>query len=147
MADDDSHSALRARLALSNHPGLQGTVAGAWWPCDRRLGTGLADLVAVLGLRIGPVRRVLYDPTLWESAPARIIRGSTSVPVDAYSLISRDTVYLMGTHNRHSLLFVVPPSATELGAHLVLAAVSTSACPPSVQTLRAILGGGPARSR
>ncbi|MCV7354739.1 DUF5994 family protein [Mycolicibacterium fluoranthenivorans] len=147
MADDDAHAALIARLALSNHPGLQGTVAGAWWPSDRQLGTGLADLVAVLGLRIGPVRRVLYDPIWWDTAPARLIRGSTSVPVDAYSLIARDTLYLMGTHNRHSLLFVVPPAATELDARLVLAAVATAASPPSVQTLRAILGGGRARQK
>jgi hypothetical protein len=53
----------------------------------------------------------------------------------------------MGTHNRHSLLFVVPPAATELDARLVLAAVATAASPPSVQTLRAILGGGRARQK
>lgn len=141
MADDDSGAGLATRLALSNYPGVQGTVGGAWWPPDRRLGTGLQDLVAVLGLRIGPVRRVLYDPALWENAPTRLIRGSTAVAVDAYSLIARDTVYLMGTHNRHSLLYVVPPGSTQLDACRVLTAVAAAANPLSVPMLRAILTG------
>jgi hypothetical protein len=125
---------------------VQGTVAGAWWPPDRRLGTGLADLVAVLGLRIGPVRRVLYDPAQWDSAPARVVRGSTTVAIDAYSLIARDTIYLMGTHHRHSLLYIVPPGAAKLDAYRVLTAVTAAADPLSVPMLRAILGGrGPSR--
>ena len=147
MADDVSHASLLTRLALCKHPGVQGTLAGAWWPPDRRLGTALADLVAVLGLRIGPVRRVLYDPALWDAAPARIIRGSTVVPVDAYSLIARDTLYVMGTHNRHSLLFVVPPGAAEADARRVLVAVTAASGPPSVPTLRGILGAGRPRRR
>ncbi len=137
MVDD----AFTTRLALSNCPGLQGTVAGAWWPPDRQLGTGLADLVAVLGLRIGPVRRVLYDPAQWDSAPARFVRGSSTVAIDAYSMIARDTIYLMGTHNRHSLLYIVPPGATKLDAYRVLTAVAAAANPLSVPVLRAILSG------
>lgn len=147
MADDELRPALVTRLALAKEPGLQGTVGGAWWPPDCRLGTGLADVVAVLGQRIGPVRRVLYDPALWETAPVRLIRGSQSVPVDAYSLIARDTIYLVGTHGRHSLLYVVPSGAAELDARRVLAAVAIATSPPSLPTLRAILGADRAHRR
>ena len=74
------------------------------------LRTELPDLVVVLGLSIGPVRRVVYDPSIWPDAPSRIIRGNAVTAVDPYTLVASDTIYLQGTHSRDAVLYIVPPT-------------------------------------
>jgi hypothetical protein len=90
------------------------------------------------------VIRVLYYPSLFGSAPSRIIRGTSVISVDRYSLVARDTIYLMGTHARNALLYVVPPETSPDHARDLLRAVSDSALPMTVRSLRAIVGGHPA---
>lgn len=132
------------RLALCGHSDQQGTVDGAWWPPSYDLRTTLGDLVSVMGLSVGPVHRVLYDPSLFPSAPSRIIRGTTVISVDRYALVARDTIYLVGTHSRKALLYVVPPDTTVDHARELLRAVSDAAESMSVRMLRAVVGGHPA---
>ncbi|MGE2689695.1 DUF5994 family protein [Mycolicibacterium pulveris] len=111
MVHIESHRSGPARLTFCDRGEHAGAVDGAWWPPSTDLRKVLPDLVAVLGRLIGPVRRVVYDPTIWPYAPARIIRGNTAVSVDPYALVAADTIYLMGTHSRDALLYVVPPSS------------------------------------
>ncbi len=141
MANAVTDCSTTARLALCEHSDRRGTVDGAWWPPDYLLRTALVDLVSVMGLTLGAVRRVLYDPTVFPSAPARIIRGNTAISVDQYSLVSRDTIYVMGTHARNALLYVVPPETTEARAGDLLEKVADAAHPVSVRMLRALASG------
>ena len=53
-------------------------------------------LSSIISLSIGPVRRVVYDPTIWPDAPSRIIRGTAVTAVDPYTLVANDTIYLHG---------------------------------------------------
>jgi len=129
------------RLQLCQRPRGKGAVDGAWWPNTAELRTELPDLVAVLGRFIGPVRRVVYDPSGWLPAPSRIIRGGHATPVDPYRLVSADTIYLIGTHSRDAVLFVVPPSTSKSAAHRLLQAVADDVRPINVATLRDRLGG------
>src|SRR5271165_7277762 len=87
-----------ARLALCERDRARGAVDGAWWPKSPDLGSELPDLVAVFGSWIGPVHRVVYDPSVWLSAPPRVIGRNAMISVDPYRLVFRDTIYLMGTH-------------------------------------------------
>ena len=133
-----------ARLAICGRSEERGTVDGAWWPLDYELRTGLPDLVSVMGRWLGPVHRVLYDGTVFPSAPSRIIRGNSAISVDRYALVARDTVYLIGTHARDALLWVMPPETPADDARTLLETVSSATIPMTVRRLRAIVGGDPA---
>jgi hypothetical protein len=87
-------------------------------------------------MSIGPVRRVVYDPSLWPLAPSRIIRGTALTTVDPYTLVANDTIYLMGTHSRSAVLFVVPPAVPGAAVRRVLRAVSIATGSMSVAVLR-----------
>jgi Family of unknown function (DUF5994) len=127
------------RLALCDRSTLPGAVDGAWWPHTSDLRTELPDLVAVLGLLIGAVHRVVYDPSIWPHAPSRIIRGTAQISVDPYSMVSCDTIYLIGTHSRDAVLYVVPPASPGEAVRRVLSAVSDATQPMSVPVLRHLI--------
>ncbi|MFY9920237.1 MAG: DUF5994 family protein [Mycobacterium sp.] len=136
MVQIASPSASQARLALCSRSEIPGAVDGAWWPHSSDLRAELPDLVAVLGMSIGPVRRVVYDPSIWPAAPSRIIRGTALTTVDAYTLVANDTIYLMGTHSRSAVLFVVPPAVPVDAVRRVLRAVTNTTGSMSVAVLR-----------
>ena len=119
-----------ARLALCSRSSLPGAVDGVWWPKRRDLRTELPDLVSIIGLSIGPVRRVVYDPSIWPDAPSRIIRGTAVTAVDPYTLVANDTIYLQGTHSRDAVLYVVSPAVPGAAVRRLLRAVSSEA--PSI---------------
>lgn len=128
-----------ARLALCGRAEFHGAVDGAWWPNSLNLQVELPDLVAVLGSWIGPIRRVVYDPSSWLPAPSRLIRRESTIPVDPYQLTHRDTILLLGTHSRDAVLFVIPPSCTRTTVTVVLRQVQESMDPLSAVTLRDLL--------
>lgn len=128
------------RLALCDRANIQGAVDGAWWPSSTDLRRELPDLIAVFGLWIGPIRRVVYDPSVWLPAPSRMIRGNAVTSIDPYRLVASDTIYLIGTHSRDAVLFVVPPSSAGDTANRALRAVSESTQPISVGVLRLLVG-------
>ncbi len=127
------------RLQLCPRMSVEGAVDGAWWPRSTDLGDELPDLIAVFGSWIGPVRRVVYDASIWASAPSRVIRGTTAIPVDSYRLVASDTIYLLGTHARDAVLYVVPAHADRASAVRVLRAVCDHAPLTSAATLRNLL--------
>ncbi len=131
-----SPSSSPARLAFCTRSTNPGAVDGAWWPNSCDLRAELPDLVAILGMSIGPVRRVVYDPSLWPEAPSRIIRGTALTAVDPYTLVANDTIYLMGTHSRDAVLFVVPPAIPGAAVRRVLRAVTNATGSMSVAVLR-----------
>jgi hypothetical protein len=124
------------RLALCERDQTRCAVDGAWWPKSLDLSSELPDLVAVFGSWIGQVHRVVYDPSVWLPAPARVIRRSEMVSLDPYRLVFSDTIYLMGTHSRDAVLFVLSPSSSGEEARRVLCEVSSSAQPMNAEVLR-----------
>ncbi len=127
------------RLQLCPRMSVEGAVDGAWWPRSTHLGDELPDLIAVFGSLIGPVRRVVYDASTWHSAPSRVIRGATAIPVDSYRLVASDTIYLLGTHARDAVLYVVPSDADRASAVRVLNAVFEQTPLTSAAKLRYLL--------
>ena len=51
-------------------------------------------------------------------------------------MVASDTIYLIGTHSRDAVLYLVPPSSREDVVHRLLRAVSTATQPMRVDTLR-----------
>lgn len=119
-----------------------GGVDGAWWPSTPDLPHELPDLIAVMGSWIGPVSRVIYDRRVWSPAPARIVRGATSIAMDPYRLVARDTIYLKGTHTRDAVLFVLPSGAAAATAQRVLDRVTAAAHPMTATLIRSLLREG-----
>jgi hypothetical protein len=128
-----------SRLALCGRAGIRNAIDGAWWPSTNDLAVALPDLLAVVGSWIGPIRRVVYDPRIWPGAPSRIVRGTLAIAVDPYRLVAYDTIYLMGTHSRDAVLFVVPPACSGDAAGRVLRAVTDSAEPVSIDSARQLV--------
>jgi len=124
------------RLVLCERDHTRGAVDGAWWPKSLDLSLELPDLLTVFSLWIGPVHRVVYDPNLWLTTPTRLIRHNGMVSLNPYRLVSSDTIYLMGTHSRDAVLFVLSPSSTRDEARRLLGEVSTSALPMNADELR-----------
>lgn len=127
------------RLALCERDHTHAAVDGAWWPRSLDLSSELPDLLAVFGLWIGAVHRVVYDPSAWSPAPTRIIRHNEMVSLDPYRLVFSDTVYLMGTHSRDAVLFVLSPSSSGEEARRLLCEVYTSAQPMNAGALRQLV--------
>jgi hypothetical protein len=127
------------RLALCERDQTRGGVDGAWWPKSLDLSSELPDLVAVFGSWLGEVHRVVYDPSAWLSAPARVLRRNEMVSLAPYRLVCSETVYLLGTHSRDAVLFVLSPSSSGEEASRVLCEVSTSTRPMNAEMLRQLV--------
>lgn len=128
-----------ARLALCERDLTQAAVDGVWWPKTLDLSLELPDLVTVFNLRVGRVRRVVYDPTAWLPAPSRVIRRNEMVSLDPYRLVYSDTIYLKGTRSRDAVLFVLSPSSSGEDAQRLLREVAGSAQPMNAGLLRQLV--------
>lgn len=139
MAHVSSNPSCVTRLALCERDKTPSAVDGAWWPNSLDLSSELPDLVAVFGSWIGEVHRVVYDPSAWLPAPARVIRRNEMVSLDPYRLVFSETIYLMGTHSRDAVLFVVSPASSAEDAGRLLSEVSGSAQPMNAGSLRQLV--------
>jgi hypothetical protein len=135
-AHDSSKPSTVTRLVLCDRDDTRASVDGAWWPKSLDLSSELPDLVAVFGSWIGTVQRVVYDPSVWLPAPARVIGRNQMVSLAPYRLVFSDIIYLMGTHSRDAVLFVLSPSSSDEEARSVLCEVSSSAQPMNAEVLR-----------
>ena len=136
MAQISPNPPSAARLALCERDLTQAAVDGAWWPESLDLRSELPDLLTVFGCWIGAVHRVVYDPSAWLPAPTRLIRHREMVSLNPYRLVFSDTIYLVGTHSRDAVLFVLAPSSSGDEARRLLHEVSTSALPRNARALR-----------
>ena len=128
-----------ARLTLCERDLTQAAVDGIWWPKTLDLSLELPDLVTVFNLRVGRVRRVVYDPTVWLPAPSRVIRRNEMVSLDPYRLVYSDTIFLQGTRSRDAVLFVLAPSSSCEDAQRLLREVASSTQPMNAGLLRQLV--------
>ncbi|MDF2830294.1 MAG: hypothetical protein K0R01_3577 [Mycobacterium sp.] len=131
---------ISSRLAFCERSTTRGGVDGVWWPNSADLRTELPDLMSILGSMIGEVRRVVYDPRAWRTAPSRVIRRGVAVCVDPYSLVSPGMIYLVGSHSRDAVLSIVPASCATSVGDRVLAAVTASTVPMTASVVVHLLG-------
>ncbi|MFE7741534.1 DUF5994 family protein [Nocardia sp. NPDC057455] len=111
----------RLRLKPKVHRGDY--IDGAWWPRSDDLTAELPDLLAVLTVRLGPIWRVVYDPTCWADAPRHTtVHGGQTVRLDSYVFELWNTMYLFGRDNDLIVLRVIPSDTDEDIAHTALMA-------------------------
>jgi hypothetical protein len=139
VAHVSSNPSSVTRLALCERDHTRGAIDGAWWPKSLDLSSELPDLVSVFGSWIGEVHRVVYDPSAWLPAPARVIRRNEMVSLDPYRLVFSETIYLMGTHSRDAVLFVVSPASSGEDAGRLLGEVCGPAQPMNATVLRQLV--------
>ncbi|MCP9270723.1 DUF5994 family protein [Mycolicibacterium arenosum] len=128
------------RLAFCSRSAQRGGVDGAWWPATTDLTGVLPDLLSVVGSMIGEVRRVVYDPRVWLPAPSRMIRRGVSVALDPYAMVIRESIYLVGTHTRDAVLYVIPATCDQRLAMSVLTAVSAPEADMNAHLIRDLVG-------
>jgi uncharacterized protein DUF5994 len=87
---------------------------GVWWPRSGDLTAELADLLAVLTVRLGPVQRVVYDRASWSRAPRQMIIDDHAVRLDAYTFELGNTMYVFGNSGAVIVLRVIQ-SGTDQG--------------------------------
>lgn len=110
----------RLRLRPKNHPATY--LDGAWWPRSADLAAELPDLLAVLGVRMGPVSRVVYDRASWSPAPAQLTEDDHTVELEAHSFELGNTLYVLGETGEMIVLQVISSDADYGTAHAILMA-------------------------
>ena len=108
------------RLRLKPKAPHTGYVDGAWWPHSDDLVNELPDLLAVLGVRLGTVDRVLYKVADWATAPAELVTDDGAVRLDGYRLQPPNTIEVLGRGGNRAVLLVVPPHTGPDRAHATL---------------------------
>jgi hypothetical protein len=109
------------RLRLKPRGPVTGFVDGGWWPRSRDLPAELPALLAVLGVRMGPVESVSYNLDTWGLAPRRITFDGRLVRLAGYRSQHPATIDVLSAGQRVTLLVVAPDAAPE-AAHGVLMA-------------------------
>ncbi|MBF6219365.1 hypothetical protein IU479_14720 [Nocardia abscessus] len=111
------------RLRLKPKAERGGYIDGAWWPRSSELTAELPDLLAVLTVRLGPIWRVVYDPTCWSDTPRQTtVHGGQIVRLDSYPFELWNTMYVFGRDNDLLVLRVIPSATDDDIAHTALMA-------------------------
>ncbi|MFE3227656.1 DUF5994 family protein [Nocardia sp. NPDC059228] len=96
------------RLDLHQDP--RDYIDATWWPGSTNLVTELPDLLTALQLGIGPISRVVYDPTAWSPASSHLLMDDRTIRLDPYPFELFDTMYVYGTNGTVIVLQVLHPS-------------------------------------
>lgn len=113
----------RLRLRLCPRDDGTGYVDGVWWPRTQDLAAELPGLFTVLRPRLGPVRRVVYDPAGWSPSARRLQLGSRLIRLDPYPFELFNTMYVCSTHGIVVVLQVIASTTHSSVADAALAAV------------------------
>ncbi|OBA56702.1 hypothetical protein A5780_23895 [Nocardia sp. 852002-20019_SCH5090214] len=111
------------RLRLRPRGDGTGRVDGVWWPRTQDLAAELPGLLTVLRPHLGPVRRVVYDPTGWSPSTRHLQLGSHRIPLDPYRFELFNTMYVCSVHGIVVILQVVLSTTADTVANAALAAV------------------------
>jgi hypothetical protein len=127
------------RLRLKPKALPTGFVDGAWWPRSTDLVDELPDLIAVLSVRLGTIRDVVYRLGEWAQAPRKTTINERTIRLSGYRRQPPHTVEVRGLGGASVVLLVVPPGADPQQAHDTLMAAAT---PGGASTTSHLLGAG-----
>jgi len=127
--ETNSHSVPPRRLPIDT-PRLrlrargEDIVDGVWWARTQDLAAELPGLFTALRPCLGPVRRVVYDPTGWFPSARHLQLGSHRIRLDPYRFELFNTMYVCGVHGIVVVLQVIPSITGASVANATLAAAS-----------------------
>ncbi len=101
-------SPVRPRLRLTPKAPATGYADGAWWPRREDLAAELPELLLMVSVRLGSIKRVIYNFGDWAKAPTEL--EMAGVPVELGGRV--DTIQVVGAN--HKLVLLVVPPGTEL---------------------------------
>ncbi|MCV7177433.1 DUF5994 family protein [Mycolicibacterium sphagni] len=127
------------RLRLKPKGPVTGRVDGAWWPHSDDLEAEVPDLLAVLSVRLGPVRYVLYKMTEWVKTRTKMPIGERFVRLGGYERQPSNTVEVQGLNGKKVVLLVVPAATDPDRAHSIMMA---AAAPDDTSTVDELLAVG-----
>jgi hypothetical protein len=81
---------------------------GVWRPRGTDLVTELPDLLTALGVRLGPIHRVIYHLDEWTTTPRILADAGRQVRLDGYRHKSAHTVDVLGVRGDRLTLRVCP---------------------------------------
>jgi Family of unknown function (DUF5994) len=113
------------RLSLKQPGPSTGFVDGAWWPGSRDLAAELPALAAELGPRLGRVVSISYHLDAWERPPRKVDLHGAAVRLAGYRTQDVDTVDVIGSQGRLTLLVVPPEADPQLARDAMAAAGET----------------------
>jgi Family of unknown function (DUF5994) len=123
------------RLRLKRKAPVNGHVDGAWWPHNDDLQKELADLLAVLSVRLGAISRVMYNRAEWAKAPPKLRTGGQAVRLDGYHRQPPNTLEVLAANRNKIVLLVVPVHTDPDHAHAIVMAAAASNNASSVENL------------
>jgi hypothetical protein len=130
------------RLRMKGNPTAPG-LDGAWWPRSLQPETEFPELALVVSSWVGPVCRVIYRTDEWNAAGNAASSDGWPFDLEGSGAVQRNTVVVVGTHQRRRTLLVVPPAAPGRVARAVL---SATAGPGTVVNAEHTLAGHGIRS-
>ncbi|WP_280330192.1 DUF5994 family protein [Nocardia wallacei] len=126
------HSPPDNKPRLRLRPESDAYIDGAWWPRSGELTTELPGLLTFLEIRMGPIRRVVYDRASWAPAPPTSTVGGHEVQLDAYPFEAGNTMYVFGSDNSMLVLQVILSTTDD---HSARSTLITAARRPAAQAL------------
>jgi uncharacterized protein DUF5994 len=103
-------------------PTPTGAVDGGWWPASTDLDAELADLVAAVATRLGPVERVSYNLDAWQAVPRRIRSGGRVIRMGGFRSQAPALLKLIGERRALTLLVVPPETEAHTAEHILATA-------------------------
>jgi hypothetical protein len=125
------------RLRMKGRPAAHG-LDGAWWPRSYDPAAEFPELVLVMSSWVGPVCRVIYRVDDWDAAGGAGTSDGWPYDLEGSGAIQRNTVVVVGTHQRRRTLLVVPPGVP---GRLARAVLSSTAGPAVVDSAEEALAG------
>ena len=124
------------RLRLKPKAPTSGYVDGAWWPHSNDLQAELADLLAVLSVRLGPIERVVYNLGEWAKAPKKVPGDGRVLRLAGYNRQPANTIEVIGRNRNKIVLLVVAADTDPDDAHHTMMA---AASPDNTSTVEDLL--------
>lgn len=111
---------LTPRLRLRPDP--SGYIDATWWPRSSNLATELPDLITTLGLRTGPIWRIVYDPRAWSPTARHLVVADHTIQLDPYPFELFGTMYICGSGGAVLVVQAIPAGADAAFARSALTA-------------------------
>jgi hypothetical protein len=118
------------RLVIAQRPTRRDHLHGAWWPYSSDIDQELAPMLALVGVRFGPVHGVMLNRDEWpDAAVAGYQTRIGKTKVSWYGLTEAHQMVLLCGQSRRLTLLVLPPDTPERTA---LSATLMSCAPGNV---------------
>nr|WP_052477794.1 DUF5994 family protein [Kibdelosporangium sp. MJ126-NF4]ADB02865.1 AzicU6 [Kibdelosporangium sp. MJ126-NF4] len=112
------------RLAIKADDAAPSRFDGGWWPRSPELAVELPILVRALTPRLGPVRRIGYNPDTWGLLARHMTVDGHTTRLEGFTGLDPYSLRISDSASRTLCLLIVPSDAAEHIGHSAL----TAAC-------------------